>query len=128
METRIDPPSSMYRLDLAGVKKRHSDREVFVIGEHPDACMFVEPKGDALYLGKVAIEPTLRGTGRFAALIAKAENVAAAANLTHLEIESRIKLTEVHAAFSRQGFTEIERGAHEGYQTPTFIVMRKQLH
>ena len=128
MEGRIDPPSSMYRLTEDHVGLRLRKGEVFVIGDTVDACMFVEQKGEALYLGKVAIRANLRGKGRFTALIAKAVDVALARGLSALEIESRIELTEVHAAFARQGFFETAKEAHDGFDAPTFIVMRKMLH
>ena len=127
MDSRIDPPSSMHRLDLPSVVQRFSQNEVYVIGDQPEACMFVQTKGKALYLGKTAVRTDLRGSGRFAALIEKAENLARSQNLEHLEIETRIELTKVHAAFERHGFVETAKGAHNGYDHPTFLVMKKPI-
>lgn len=127
MEDRIDPPSSMHDLNLENVLERQANGDVLLIGDIPEACMFIEEKGEALYLGKLAVEPKLRGNGRFDALIEKAESIAGARGLSMLEIESRIELTEVHRAFARLGFKETRKGSHDGYQKPTYIVMRMSI-
>ncbi|TIU28472.1 MAG: GNAT family N-acetyltransferase, partial [Mesorhizobium sp.] len=44
-----------------------------------------------------------------------------------IELQTRIELTENHAAFARLGFRETGRTAHEGYDRPTSITMRKVL-
>jgi hypothetical protein len=44
-----------------------------------------------------------------------------------IELQTRIELTTNHAAFARLGFRESGRTAHEGYDRPTSITMRKVL-
>lgn len=44
-----------------------------------------------------------------------------------IELQTRIELAANHAAFARLGFREIARTAHEGYDRPTSITMRKAL-
>ena len=49
--------------------------------------------------------------------------------LGHSEIvlETRIELTENHATFAHMGFVKTREGAHDGYDHPTYIEMRKAL-
>ncbi len=121
MEDRIDPPSSMYRLTVEGL--RQSD--VWVFGDPIRACMVLTPVSDHLYLGKVAIEPAFRGQGLLKELVNRAEDVARGLGLNTIQLESRIELIEVHRTFAKVGFREVRRGAHEGYSRDTFIVMEK---
>jgi hypothetical protein len=44
-----------------------------------------------------------------------------------LELQARVELTANHAAFARLGFHETGRTAHEGYDRPTSVTMRKTL-
>jgi hypothetical protein len=41
-----------------------------------------------------------------------------------LELETRIELTENHAAFARMGFIKTAETSHEGFDRTTSIVMR----
>ncbi len=55
MEGRIDPPSSMHRLTAETIAEQATKAEVWVIGTPPRACVFLTPKADALYIGKLAV-------------------------------------------------------------------------
>ncbi len=44
-----------------------------------------------------------------------------------LELETRIELTENHDTFAALGFVKTGEHAHDGYDRPTFITMRKRL-
>ena len=65
MADRIDPPSSMNRLDLAGLhsKAREETLLVGLINGEPLACAFAKASLPALYVGKVAVDPQLRRQG-----------------------------------------------------------------
>lgn len=125
MEGRINPPSSMHRLSVADIARQSEEGEVWVIGAPPVACMFLTRKPDALYVGKLAIVRTHRRKGLARALIATAEARARAMGLPALELETRVELTENHAAFAAMGFAETGRTAHEGFVRPTSITLRK---
>ena len=56
-----------------------------------------------------------------------AEDLARERGKDAIELQTRIELTANHAAFARLGFRETERTAHEGYDRPTSITMRKVL-
>lgn len=127
MEGRVDPPSSMKRLTLSDIATQCETGEVWVIGTPLAACVFLKTKGGRLYLGKLAVDPGVRGSGLARRLIELAEERARAQGFQELELEVRIELTENHQAFGALGFHKVSEGAHDGYDRPTFITMRKHL-
>ncbi|HUS53551.1 MAG TPA: GNAT family N-acetyltransferase [Thermohalobaculum sp.] len=129
MEGRIDPPSSAHRLSVADMAAQAASGAVWVIEDNaiPIACLFAKPKGDALYVGKLAVAETHRRHGLARHLIAAAEAEARARNLPRLELETRIELAENHAAFARMGFVKTDETAHPGYDRPTSITMSRAL-
>lgn len=127
MEGRIDPPSSLHRLTVAGIADNCDRVEVWAIGSPPVACVFLTPKPHALYVGKLAVEHVHRGKGLARRLVDLAVRRAAYHGLGVLELESRIELVEVHAAFAQLGFRKTAENAHDGFDRPTGIVMQKPL-
>ncbi|UWQ77983.1 GNAT family N-acetyltransferase [Leisingera sp. S132] len=125
MEGRIDPPSSMHRLSLAALQDQCRNGEIWVIGTPPAACMFLTPRPDCLYLGKLAADAPHRGTGLARALVELAAARARALGLPVLRLQSRIELTENHAAFARMGFRKTGETAHPGFARPTSVTMER---
>lgn len=129
MEGRIDPPSSLHRLDAAGLGAKAGAERCFLArrGGRLAGCVFCAPRADCLYIGKLAVEPALHGQGIGRALMATAEAEARSLGLPALELQTRIELTENHAAFARMGFARAGETAHPGYDRPTSLTMRKVL-
>ncbi len=129
MEGRIDPPSSAHRLTVAEMAAQAGTGAVWAIEEQgrPVACLFAKPRGDALYLGKLAVARSHRNRGLAGILAAAAETEARARGLARLELETRVELTENHAAFARLGFAKTGETAHSGYDRPTSITMSRPL-
>lgn len=129
MEGRIDPPSSMHRLTEADIARQAVDGEVWVIGPSgaPMACVFLTCRAEALYIGKLAVAQDARGKGLGRALIDVAAARAVALGYDALELQTRIELEENQRYFGRQGFVEVGRTAHPGYDRPTSITYRKPL-
>ena len=127
MEGRIDPPSSMHRLTTDAIAQQCRDGEVWTLDNPIAACIFLSPKPEALYISKLAVDEPMRGRGLARKLIRHSEIRAHDLNLPALELETRIELTENHLAFDRMGFTKTAEAAHDGYERPTFIIMRKPL-
>jgi len=127
MDGRIDPPSSLHNLTSEGIAQLCNQIEVWAIAQPPAACVFLTPKPHALYLGKMAVDDAHRGKGLAGQLVTLATERARALGLGMLELESRIELTEVHAAFTRLGFHKTSEQAHPGFDRPTEIVMQKTL-
>ena len=57
MEGRIDPPSSMHRLTVEGIRAHAAQHEIWLIetGDELGACVFFTIKPDCFYLGKLAV-------------------------------------------------------------------------
>lgn len=130
MEGRIDPPSSMHRLTAEAIARQAETGEVWVIEDegHPVACVFLTPHENALYIGKLTVAAGYRGRGLAWRLIETAQARAEAMGLPLLELQSRIELVENHAAFASMGFVLAGETAHPGFDRPTSLTFRKQLH
>jgi predicted N-acetyltransferase YhbS len=124
MEGRIDPPSSLQTLTVGGLR---AGGEVWVIGVPPIACVILAPRAEALYLGKMAVEPALLGRGLGRRLVGIAEARARALGLGALELQTRVELVENHAAFRAMGFEKVAETAHPGFARATSFTFRKVL-
>jgi GNAT superfamily N-acetyltransferase len=129
MEGRIDPPSSLHRLDAAALAAKAGAERCFVAfrGDRLAGCVFCDPRADCLYVGKLAVEPALQGQGIGRTLMARAEAEARALGLPAVELQTRVELVENHRTFERLGFVRTGETAHPGYHRPTSVTMRKVL-
>ncbi len=123
MEGVVDPPSSIHRLTLDALRAG----EVWALGDPPVACMMLTVKGDALYLGKLAVAAAHRGRGLARSMVEAAAARARALDLSAIELQTRVELTANQAAFLAMGFTETARTAHPGYSRPTSITYRRKV-
>jgi ribosomal protein S18 acetylase RimI-like enzyme len=121
MDGVVDPPSSIHRLDLAGMARAAAEGEVWVIGDPPLACMTLTPGDGHLYLGKLAVAAAARGRGLARLLVDLACGRARAMGLPEVRLQTRVELTGNQAAFRALGFREVGRSAHPGYDRPTSI-------
>lgn len=129
MDGVIDPPSSIHRLTPATLADKAA-RETVLLASAGGAlagCMFLDDRGDHLYIGKLAVEPGLQAKGIGRRLMAAAEACARSLGRTALELQTRVELTGNQAAFARLGFRETGRTAHEGFDRPTSVTMRKEI-
>jgi predicted N-acetyltransferase YhbS len=122
MEGRIDPPSSLHNLTVDGLR---SGGEVWVIGTPLIACAILTPRAEALYLGKLAVDPAWQGQGLGRRLVALAEARAQALGLRAVELQTRVELVENHAAFAAMGFDKVGETAHPGFARATSFTFRK---
>lgn len=131
MDGRIDPPSSLHRLDAAALadKARAETLLLAYAGATLVGCLFArpQPQTGTLYLGKLAVAAGYRRRGVAARLLAAAAALARAQRLGELELQVRVELYENRAAFARIGFRETATSAHEGYGRPTSVTLRKTL-
>ena len=126
MDGVIDPPSSAHRLTAAALARRAQEEHLHLIAPLR-ACAFLAPQADALYIGKLAVDPGQQGNGLGRALIAEAAGLARALGLPRLRLETRIELTGNHAAFAHMGFVRVAEKAHPGFDRITSITMEKPL-
>lgn len=125
----IDPPSSALRLTTRSLEEKARDETGFVALSQGRivGCVFCKREYDCLYVGKLAIDPSLQGRGIGRALIGEAEALARAHGLGALRLQTRIELTANHATFERWGFERTGLSAHDGFERPTTVEMRKAL-
>ncbi len=127
MDGRIDPPSSVHRLSAGDIARQAGQGEIWVLEEAglPVACIFLTPYPDRLYLGKLAVAQGYRGRGAARLLVETAYDRARALGLPCLELQTRVELTGNHAAFAAMGFAKTGETAHEGFDRPTSVTMRR---
>ena len=128
-EGRIDPPSSLHRLDALSIAEKAKEEQLFVAmeGDGVLGCVFAKSVGSTMYVGKLAVSPQRQAQGIGRALMKAVEVFARQTNHNVLELDARIELTENHQTFSALGFIKAGEHAHAGYDRNTFITMRKAL-
>ena len=84
-----------------------------------------EEQDGGLYVSRVAVTPFARRQGIARMLIAAADNVARRQGLRYLSLGTRLALAGNRRLFAGCGFVEIALHAHPGYDTPTWVEMRK---
>lgn len=129
MDGIIDPPSSAHLLTADGLagKARRETGFLAVENGRMAGCVFALERSRDFYVGKLAVEPDLQGQGIGTRLMRAVEDLARERGKDAIELQTRVELTANHAAFARLGFRETGRTAHEGYDRPTSITMRKVL-
>ncbi|AZO71887.1 MAG: GNAT family N-acetyltransferase [Mesorhizobium sp.] len=129
MDGVIDPPSSAHLLTPEGLRDKAALEKAFLAVENGRivGCVFALERAEDLYVGKLAVEPGLQGRGIGARLMQAVEDFARRRSRHAVELQTRIELAANHATFARLGFRETGRTAHEGYDRPTSITMRKVL-
>lgn len=129
MDGVIDPPSSAHRLTVPALKEK-ALREIGFVAVEGDrllGCVFVNERIDDFYLGKLAVEPEAQGSGIGRKLLEIAEFQARKSGKPVMELQTRVELSANQDTFRHFGFTEVARTAHQGYDRPTSVTMRKAL-
>ena len=129
MDGVIDPPSSAHLLTPGTLREKARRETVFLAIENDRivGCVFALERNRDVYVGKLAVDPQRHGQGIGSRLMQAVERLARKGGKEAIELQTRIELTTNHAAFARLGFRETDRTAHEGYDRPTSITMRKVL-
>ncbi|TGQ05528.1 GNAT family N-acetyltransferase [Mesorhizobium sp. M2E.F.Ca.ET.219.01.1.1] len=129
MDGVIDPPSSAHLLSADSLAEKAKKETGFLAVENDRivGCVFALERARDFYVGKLAVEPEFQGQGVGARLMKAVEDLARERDKDAIELQTRIELTANHAAFARLGFHETGRTAHQGYDRPTSITMRKVL-
>ncbi|NNU81215.1 GNAT family N-acetyltransferase [Halovulum dunhuangense] len=129
MEGRVDPPSSLGRMDAECLRGLAAAGDLVLSrdGSQVVGCAFCTPKPTALYIGKVATDAAHRRRGIARALMAAADDIARGRGLPALELQVRIELHEVQAAYDAMGFMQVGTASHPGYDRPTSLILRRSL-
>lgn len=126
---RINPPSSLHRLDVKSIAQKAQQERLFLAwaGSQIIGCLFAKPCQDCVYVGKLAILKKWQGQGIGKRLMGQAISFAKREGYSELELQVRIELVENQAVFAAMGFIESNRTAHLGFDKPTSITMRKPI-
>jgi ribosomal protein S18 acetylase RimI-like enzyme len=126
---RIDPPSSLHRMTPASLAAKAQEESLFLATEEGAlvGCVFARRQEGSLYVSKLAVRQDRRRNGVGRRLMDSVEREAREGGLRNLELDTRIELTENHATFAAMGYAKTAQRAHEGYDRPTYITMRKPL-
>ena len=121
MEGRIDPPSSLHRLDVDSLHEKSKDETLLtaVDGDKLVGCLFLKKNADSLYLGKLAVEDAYRGQGVARQLIDVANLIGKQWSCKTVELETRVELTANQKFFTHMGFEKVGENAHEGFERAT---------
>lgn len=128
---RLVPPSGALNETAAGIAAELAtpERLGFVAFDAAGAvgCVLCKPDSGDLYFGRLSVAPACRGRGIARRLIDTVEVYARDQGFPATLLAVRISLPENRALFERCGYVEISRHAHEGFDQPTNIRMRKAL-
>lgn len=128
-EQPTDPPPSALAetAESVGALLAEGGGAVALQDGMPVGAVLWRVKGDALYLGRLAVHPDRRGAGIGRALVQEAEAEARRRGLARLTLGVRIPLAGNRRLFAACGFTEVGLKTHDGYAAPTSVDMEKRL-
>jgi GNAT superfamily N-acetyltransferase len=129
-KARIDPPSSLYKLDAQSLAHKAKEEVLFLALDEGVlvGCAFAKVRPDCVYVGKFAVRPPCQGQGVGRLLMQAVETFARGTGSSVMELETRIELVENHKTFSAFGFVKTAEHAHAGHDRATFITMQKPLN
>ena len=90
-------------------------------------CVLWKPKGEGLYLGRLAVQPGWQGRGIARHLLDVVEAAARAQGMDRVLLEVRLALAGNRRLFAAAGFTETALRAHPGHAAPTYAEAEKLL-
>lgn len=128
MDGRIDPPSSLHRLDEPALQAKARDEHLIVARDAGRlvGCAFADVRADVIYVGKLAVAADVRGRGIARALIDAADDLARRFGKPRLELQTRVELVENQRTFEALGFRKVAETAHAGFDRPTSITMQRE--
>ena len=126
---RIDPPSSLHKLDAESLAQKAGEENLFLAVEDGEllGCAFAKVNPNCVYVGKVAVWPGRQGQGIGRLLMHAVEGFARGTGKPAMELDTRVELVENHKTFAAFGFVKTADRSHAGYTRTTFITMQKPL-
>jgi ribosomal protein S18 acetylase RimI-like enzyme len=127
---KLEPESGAFRETAEGIAAELGRESGAIVAERNGrmlGCVMVKLEEDDLYFGRLAVVPAARGQGIARKLIEAVEDEARRRELSGVRLGVRTVLTENQGLFTALGYIETSREAHEGFDHPTSINMRKVL-
>ncbi len=127
---KLEPESGAFRETADGIAAELGRESGAIVAERNGrmiGCVMLKLIEDDLYFGRLSVVPEARGEGIARRLVEAVEDEARRRELAGVQLGVRIVLVENQQLFSSMGYVEISREAHEGFDHPTSINMRKAL-
>ena len=127
---KLEPESGAFRETAEAIEAELAKESGAIIAERNGevvGCVMVKILEGDLYLGRLAVVPAARGLGIARRLVEAVEDEARRRDMAGVRLGVRIMLPENQRLFTSLGYVEISREAHEGFDHPTSINMRKAL-
>lgn len=127
---KLKPESGAFRETAEGIAAELARESGAIVAERNGrmiGCVMVKLEEDDLYFGRLSVVPEARGEGIARRLVEAVEDEARRRELAGVRLGVRIVLVENQQLFSSMGYVETSREAHEGFDHPTSINMRKAL-
>ena len=127
---KLVPESGAFRETAATIAAELANGSGAIIAEQngrPVGCVMLKPQDDDLYFGRLSVLPAVRGHGLARRLVAAVEAEARRRGCPGVRLGVRVVLTGNQALFASLGYAEVSREAHDGFDHPTSINMRKTL-
>ena len=127
---RLVPESGAFRETAEAIASEMTNGAAAIVAEQDGrmlGCVMTRLLDGDLYFGRLSVMPAARGTGLARRLVAAVEADARARGLRGVRLGVRVVLTDNQQLFQSLGYREYSREAHEGFDYPTSINMRKTL-
>jgi predicted N-acetyltransferase YhbS len=127
---KLEPESGAFRETAESIAAELARESGAIVAERNGrmiGCVMVKLEEDDLYFGRLSVVPEARGEGIARRLVEAVEDEARRRELAGVRLGVRIVLVENQQLFSSMGYVETSREAHEGFDHPTSINMRKAL-
>ena len=126
---RLDPSSGAHGESEETIRQKLTVARAVLasVNQQVVGCVFYEPKGDHVYLGRLAVLPAYRRQGIARELIAWVERQALSLGYTRVRLGVRVALPGNRAYFERLGYRVLNYGTHAGYAEPTYVNLEKEV-
>ncbi len=127
----LDPPSSVFHETEEDVRQAIHEGAVIVATRDAEllgaARVRPLPEQQALYCGRLAVDPGTQGAGVGSDLMSAVEQRAADEGYAAVVLGVRVQLEGNLRFFAKRGYTLIGEHSHPGYARTTYVRLRKEL-
>jgi GNAT superfamily N-acetyltransferase len=126
---RLTPPSGAHKESIESLAAKLAIGEGALAwqGESAVGSVLFEVRGEAMYLGRLAVPPLYRRRGIGVLLVNYVEQQALARGHSQVTLGVRLQLPENTAFYTKLGYHVVSYGSHPGFTELTFMTMAKQL-
>ncbi len=125
----VNPPSSAERktLEILSFELEAGEALVFEIDTRIIGCVCYREKDESIYFDRLAVLPAFRRRGIGKRLIREIENRAGDRGFQTITLSVRIELEAQQEYYQRLGYRIDSYKSHEGFEDPTYLIMKKSL-